>query len=109
LASGWNSTSVDWVVPTSGDYWLAIEGDTAGTHNLPTFDAQEEASVSTGMVPALAFAFDSGTGFRTAGAEPIGLEVVAVPEPAGWWFLAGGGILALFFRGDRERWARASH
>jgi len=107
-AAGWNTTSVDWVVPASGDYWLAIEGDTAGTHNLPTFDAQKETSVSTGSAPALAFAGDTGTGFKTSNGAPIGLEVTAatVPEPAGWWFLAGGGILAFCLRGGRRRLGR---
>jgi len=107
-APGWNATDVDWVVPASGDYWLAIEGDTPGTHNLPTFDVEEGTSNGTGTVPALAFAFDSGVQFKTSGAVPIGLEVTAttVPEPAGWWFLAGGGVLLFCLRGDRRRWAR---
>jgi hypothetical protein len=103
-ASGWNATSVDWVVPTSGDYWLAIEGDTSASFP-PSFDAEEETSSGTGAVPALAFAYDSGTGFKTSTGVPIGLEVTAasVPEPAGWWFLAGGGVLMIWLRGDRRR------
>jgi hypothetical protein len=86
-APGWNTTSASWVVPATGDYWLAIEGDTPGTRNLPTFDAQEETSAGTGTVPALAFALDTGTQFKTSGAVPIGLEVTAVaaPLPSGLW------------------------
>ncbi len=103
-ASGWNTASVDWVVPTSGDYWLAIEGDTLVGRSLPTFDAEEETSSSTGTVPALGLAYDSGVQFSTSNAVPIGLEVTAasVPEPAGWWFLLGGGILVVWLRGGRR-------
>jgi hypothetical protein len=105
-ASGWSTTAVDWVVPESGDYWLAIEGDSTATHNKPTFDVQEETSLGTGTVPALAFAYDTGTEFATSGAVPIGLEVTAaaaVPEPSGWWFLAAGGIVAFCLRGGHRR------
>ncbi len=80
-APGWSSTSVNWTVPTTGNYWLAIEGNTPGTRNLPTFDVEEETSSSTGTEPALAFAYDTGTQFKTSGAPPIGLEVT-IPEPA---------------------------
>lgn len=104
-ASGWNSTSVNWVVPTTGDYWLAIQGDAPGTRSLPNFDAQEETSASTGTVPALAFAYDSGISFATGSGVPIGLEVTvaAVPEPATWGSIAAGGLLVLCVWTARRR------
>jgi hypothetical protein len=101
-ASGWNPTSVDWVVPTSGDYWIAVEGNTPGTRNLPNFDLEQETSATTGTAPALAFAYDHGTQFSTSAGIPFGVEITAAPEPAGWWFLAGGALLLLSLRARRS-------
>lgn len=86
-APGWSRASANWNVPATGNYWLAIEGNTPGTRNLPTFDAQQEISAGTGTAPALAFALDSGTQFKTSGAPPIGLEVAvsAAPLPSAFW------------------------
>jgi hypothetical protein len=93
---GWTTTTVNYTVATTGNYWLAIQGDTAGTHNLPTFDAEEETGAGTGTVPALAFAIDTGSQFKTSGAPPIGLEVTAaVPEPATDGWIAGAGLLSV--------------
>jgi MYXO-CTERM domain-containing protein len=85
-AAGWNTSTVDWTVPTTGNYWLAVEGNTPGTRNLPNYDLVQETGTATGTVPALAFAYDSGTQFSTSTGVPIGLEVTvaAVPEPASW-------------------------
>jgi hypothetical protein len=89
---GWNTATLNWTVPTTGDYWLALQvGGTAQATNglyLPT-----EPSTSTGTVPALGFAYlNSNTGgkFLTTGAPTFGVEVSAVPLPTGFWLLASG-------------------
>ncbi|HTR41699.1 MAG TPA: hypothetical protein VMH87_08800 [Pseudomonadales bacterium] len=95
---GWSSTTVSWVVPATGNYWVAIQGNTAGNRNLPNYDVQEETSATTGTVPALAFATDTGTQFSSVNAPAIGLQVTAtaVPEPATWSLIVVAGILGRF-------------
>jgi hypothetical protein len=96
---GWNSASVNWVLPSTGDYWLVIRasGD--------SFDAPLETSSSTGPKPAVAFAYASTSGyFSTTGAPAIGLEVVAAPEPESYGLL-GLGLASLVLIG-RRRWLR---
>ena len=90
-ASGWTSANVNWVVPTTGNYWFAIGGNGVGT----TYDAPTETSTSTGTVPALAFAFSSGSQYSNL-SSGIGMQVnVSVPEPATYGTLAGAGMLAV--------------
>jgi len=107
---GWSSVSASWTVPATGLYWLAIEGDTAGTHNLPTYDAQEEVSATTGTAPALAFALDTGTQFKTSGAVPIGLEVTVqnAPEPAAAPLALLGGLVIYVLTKPRRQLPSAS-
>jgi hypothetical protein len=89
--TGWNSASVNWTVPTTGDYWLAIAANGSGT----VFDAPVETSTSTGTVPALGFASAGSSGEFNSMTSGIGLEVTAaVPEPGIYGSLAGFGLLA---------------
>lgn len=96
--NGWNSTSVSWTPTTTGDYWLALQVlSTADTHGL---DLPDEASTSTGTVPAVAFAYASSvTGqYSTASGEPFGIEISAAPEPSTWALMLGGVGLLAFWR-----------
>lgn len=97
-AAGWTTTSVDWTLPASGNYWLALQvgGTTQPTKGL---DLPIEASTQTGTEPAEAFAvLNSNTSkrFTTTGALPFGVEVSVspVPLPAGIWLL-GSGLMGL--------------
>jgi hypothetical protein len=79
--NGWNSVSVNWTPTTTGDYWLALQ--VASTTDTRGLDAPAEASASTGIAPALAFAYAPSSGqYTTSGAVPVGLMVT--PEPSSW-------------------------
>ncbi len=88
--AGWTSASVNWVVPTTGNYWFTVGGNGTGT----TFDAPLETSTGTGTVPALEFATGS-SGTYTAYGNGFGFEISAVPEPAAYGSMAGLGLLAM--------------
>ncbi len=76
----WVSSSANWVVPTTGDYWLALQGSTGNN-----FDAPAETGTATGTVPALGFASAGSSSFYyTASSTPIGVEITATPEPSSW-------------------------
>jgi hypothetical protein len=94
-ADGWTTaSSVNWTVPTNGDYWLALQvgGTTQPTKGV---DLPTEASLQSGTAAALAFAvLNSNTNkqFTTANAPSFGVEVTLapVPLPAGVWLFASG-------------------
>jgi hypothetical protein len=85
---GWNSTAANWTVPTTGDYWVAVEMSTLRTG----LDLVTETSNTTGTVPALAFADTSASThiFSKQTVNPFGIEVAAVPEPSTWAMLLLG-------------------
>lgn len=91
-ADGWNTASFGGAKEAAGTYWVALEvgsSDSATGLSLPT-------PVAGGTAPALAFAFNSGGGYTTAGALPFGVQIDAtpVPLPAAVWLL-GSGFLGL--------------
>jgi hypothetical protein len=109
--NGWSTASVNWVAPTTGDYWLALQVSSSTTGHTLGLDAPVETSSSTGTVPAAAFAYAPSSGqYQTSGAPQIGLEVTAaspVPLPASAWLL-GSGLLAGLGAGARRRRGGAS-
>jgi hypothetical protein len=111
-ANGWNTTAVDWVPTTSGDYWLALQLPAASGRNPPAFDAPLETGAGTGTVPALAFAYAGTSGqYTLSNADPIGLEVSAVPLPASVWLFASGLLAGVgtAFRRRRSTAPSAAH
>jgi len=108
-ANGWNTTAVNWVPTSTGNYWLALQLTASNTNINGSsgraeqgLDAPVETSATTGTVPALQFAYlGSGTlgQYTTQGALPIGLEINAapVPLPAAVWLLgsAAAGLGAM--------------
>jgi hypothetical protein len=98
-SDGWTTAAVNWSVPATGAYWLALQvgGTTQPTNGLylPT-----ESSSASGTSPALGFAYlgsNTSSKFVTSGAPTFGAQVSAVPLPAGFWLFASGllGIGAL--------------
>jgi hypothetical protein len=79
-STGWTSSTANWIVPATGNYWIALQATTGNS-----FDAPAETSTSTGTVPALAFASSSTSSYYyTLSSSPIGLQVTATPEPTSW-------------------------
>jgi hypothetical protein len=68
---------------TEGNYWAAFEvADSSNTAGL------ELPVVSTGgTAPALAYAFNAGSGYQLPGASGFGVQVSAVPVPAALWLM----------------------
>ena len=102
-ADGWNSTAVDWTVPTDGDYWLALQVNTtnqSGSLDLPGIVSQ------TGSAPAAGFAYFQGSAtgnvYKSLTGPGVGLEVSTVPLPAGFWLFASG-LLGLGAVAGRQR------
>lgn len=90
--NGWNTTSVNWTPPSTGDYWLALQ--VSSTTQTKGLDLPGETSLTTGTMPALAFAFAGTSGqYSTSGAPGVGLEITEsspVPLPNSVWLLASG-------------------
>jgi hypothetical protein len=83
--TGWLTANVNWTPTSSGDYWLALSVAT------PTgLDAPLETSTRTGTVPALGFASAGTSNQFQSMSNGIGLEVTAVPLPAGAGLLLSG-------------------
>jgi PEP-CTERM motif len=105
-ANGWTSSTANWTVPTTGDYWVAVEMSSC-SRNCPMLDLVTEASDSTGTAPALAFASaEANHVFALETTSPFGIEVgvaSAVPEAGTWAMMmlgfAGIGLMAYRRRG----------
>jgi hypothetical protein len=94
--NGWNSATVDWT-PAAGTYWLAVQVTGAGQTPGLDMPTESTASAAAGTAPALAFASATGSAnpkFQIETANPVGLQVTAVPLPAAVWLL-GSGLVAL--------------
>jgi hypothetical protein len=86
--NGWNSVSVNLTL-TPGLYWVALQ--VSGPSQTRGLDLPTESSVSSGTVPAIAFAFAGTNGqFELDTTSPFGIEISAVPLPATVWLLASG-------------------
>jgi hypothetical protein len=83
-ADGWNGLSnLQLSGLSAGNYWAAIEvGATDSATGL-----QLPVPAANGTVPALAYAFNAGSGYTTAGAQAFGAQVsvAPVPLPAAIW------------------------
>jgi hypothetical protein len=93
--NGWNSSVVNWTLPTTGDYWLALE--VSGPTQTRGLDLVPEPSISSGTVPALAFAYaGEAHQFAVETSTGIGIEISAAPLPAALPLFASGlGALGL--------------
>ncbi len=103
---GWTGlTNLNITGLAAGDYWAAVEvaggSDSATGLALPP--------VSGGSVAALAYAFNAGSGYTTAGATPIGMQVEVAPVPLpGALLLLGSGLLGVGGIGGAARRRRAA-
>ena len=92
-ADGWNGLSnLQLSGLAAGNYWEAVEvgaDDSATGLALPM-------PGGNGTVPAMAYAFNAGSGYTSVGAQAIGAQVTVspVPLPAAVWLL-GSGLLGL--------------
>jgi hypothetical protein len=107
---GWTGlTNLDITGLAAGDYWAAVEvqgidlggSDTAIGLALPQF--------ARGSVPALAYALNDGSGYTSAGASSIGMQVEVAPVPLpGALLLLGSGLLGVGGIGGAARRRRAA-
>lgn len=92
--NGWNDTTVaNWVVPTTGNYWLALQVNT-GNHTAG-LDLPTEVVGQTGTAAALGWAIaPSSHQYAIAGATQAGVglraNVAETPIPAAAWLLLSG-------------------
>ena len=106
---GWTGlTNLNITGLAAGDYWAAVEvaggSDSATGLALPTL-----STVAAGSVPALAYAFNAGSGYTSAGATPIGMQVEVAPVPLpGALLLLGSGLLGVGGIGGAARRRRAA-
>jgi hypothetical protein len=96
--NGWTTATVDWTLPTTGDYWLVLKNSSSG-RGAYQFDAPLLSSTSAGPMPALAFETAPSDGYFSPSTDGVGVEVNSVPEPSSAILaLSGAAFMALWRR-----------
>ena len=107
---GWTGlTNLDITGLAAGNYWAAVEvqgSDVGGTDSAVGLALPQ---VAGGSIPALAYAFNDGSGYTSAGANAIGMQVEVAPVPLpGALLLLGSGLLGVGGIGGAARRRRAA-
>jgi len=94
-ADGWNGVSnLNVSGLTAGNYWLALEVSGSSNLELPGFS-------TSGSAPALAYAFNAGSGYSIMTGANFGVQVSSVPLPAAFW-LFGSSLCSFLFSMRRK-------
>jgi hypothetical protein len=107
---GWTGlTNLNITGLAAGDYWAAVEVQGPDLGGTDTATGLALPAVAGGSVPALAYAFNAGGGYTSAGATPIGMQVEVAPVPLpGALLLLGSGLLGVGGVGGAARRRRAA-
>ena len=107
---GWTGlTNLNITGLAAGDYWAAVEVQGPDLGGIDTATGLALPQVAGGSVPALAYAFNAGSGYTTAGATSIGMQVEVAPVPLpGALLLLGSGLLGVGGIGGAARRRRAA-
>jgi hypothetical protein len=107
---GWTGlTNLDITGLAAGDYWAAVEVQSIDVGGTDTAIGLALPQFAGGSVPALAYAFNDGSGYASAGANSIGMQVEVAPVPLpGALLLLGSGLLGVGGIGGAARRRRAS-
>jgi hypothetical protein len=107
---GWTGlTNLDITGLAAGDYWAAVEVQGIDVGGTDTAIGLALPQFAGGSVPALAYAFNDGSGYASAGASSIGMQVEVAPVPLpGALLLLGSGLLGVGGIGGAARRRRAA-
>jgi hypothetical protein len=107
---GWTGlTNLNITGLAAGDYWAAVEVQGIDLGGTDTATGLALPPVAGGSVPALAYAFNAGGGYTSAGATSVGMQVEVAPVPLpGALLLLGSGLLGVGGIGGAARRRRAA-